>query len=35
MAAIDILNLQPQQISKDLKGKFILLYGLPKNLGIN
>ena len=30
MAKIDLLNLQPQQISKDLRGKFILLYGLPK-----
>lgn len=31
MANIDLLNLQPQQISKDLKGKFVLLYGLPKS----
>lgn len=30
MANIDLLNLQPQQISKDLRGKFMLLYGLPK-----
>lgn len=27
--AIDLLNLQPQQISKNLKGKFIMVYGLP------
>lgn len=26
---IDLLNLQPQKISKNLKGKYILLYGLP------
>ena len=26
---IDFLNLQPQKISKNLKGKYILLYGLP------
>lgn len=27
--AIDLLNLQPQLISKNLKGKYIMLYGLP------
>ena len=27
---IDLMNLQPTHISKNLKGKFILLYGLPK-----
>ena len=27
---IDLLNLEPTHISKNLKGKFILLYGLPK-----
>lgn len=26
---IDLLSLEPQSISKDLKGKYILLYGLP------
>ena len=26
---IDLLNLEPQKISKNLKGKYILLYGLP------
>lgn len=34
MAKIDLMNLQPQMISKDLKGKYILLYGQPKTLGI-
>lgn len=29
MAGIDLLALEPQQISKDIRGKFILLYGLP------
>lgn len=28
--AIDILNIQPTVISKDLKGKFICIYSLPK-----
>lgn len=27
---IDILNLEPIKISKDLKGKFIMIYGQPK-----
>ena len=27
---IDLLHLEPTRISKNLKGKFILLYGLPK-----
>lgn len=30
MARIDILNLKPTTISRDLKGKFILLYSAPK-----
>lgn len=30
MAGIDILNLQPTTISRDLKNKFILIYSLPK-----
>jgi len=33
--AIDLLKLEPQQISRNLKGKFTLLYGDPKTLGIN
>lgn len=28
--ALDLLTLEPQKISKDLKGKFVLLYGAPK-----
>lgn len=27
---IDLLNLQPQTISKNLRGKFLMVYGLPK-----
>ena len=27
---IDLLNLEPTKISKDLKGKYILIYGRPK-----
>ena len=27
--AVDLLNLKPQQISKNLRGKYIMLYGLP------
>jgi hypothetical protein len=30
MGSIDILNLAPTTISKDLRGKYILLYGKPK-----
>ena len=30
MATIDILNLKPTVISRDLKGKYILIYGKPK-----
>ena len=28
--AIDLLNLQPIKINKDLKGKYVLIYGMPK-----
>jgi Holliday junction resolvasome RuvABC ATP-dependent DNA helicase subunit len=28
--AIDILNIEPTVISRDLKGKYILVYGKPK-----
>lgn len=31
MAQVDLLNLKPTTISRDLKGKFILLYGEPKS----
>lgn len=27
--AVDLLSLEPQQISKNLRGKYIMLYGLP------
>ena len=29
MAEIDLLNLEPQKISRDLRGKFTLVYGDP------
>ena len=32
--AIDLLNIQPTTISRDLRGKYVLLYGKPKDLGI-
>lgn len=28
---INILNIEPTKISKDLKGKFLLIYGQPKS----
>jgi len=31
MADIDIFNISPNKISRDLKGKFILIYGEPKS----
>ena len=31
--AIDILNIQPTVISRDLRGKYVLLYGKPKAFG--
>ena len=31
--AIDLLNLQPTTISRDLKGKYICLFGKPKYFG--
>lgn len=31
MAAIDIFNIQPTQLCKDLRGRFVLLYGQPKS----
>ena len=30
MADIDIFTLEPSKISRDLKGKFLLIYGQPK-----
>lgn len=35
MAGIDLLALEPTQISRNLRGKFLLVYGLPKTLGIS
>lgn len=29
---IDILNLSPTVVSRDLKGKDVLIYGLPEQL---
>lgn len=34
MAGIDILAIQPTVISRDLKGKYVLIYGKPKLLGL-
>lgn len=33
MAKLSIFNLQKTVISKDLSGKYLLLYGEPKNFG--
>lgn len=33
--AIDLKNLKPTTVSRDLKGKFVFLYGQPKTLGIH
>lgn len=27
MAVVDIFNIEPTKISRDLKGKFVLIYG--------
>ena len=29
--AIDIFNIQPNIISRDLRGKYVMLYGKPKS----
>ena len=31
MAVIDLLNIQPTQLCKDLRGRFIMLYGQAKS----
>ena len=31
MGDIDIFNIEPSRISRDLKGKFLMIYGLPKS----
>ena len=33
--AIDILNITPSVISRDLKGKYVLIYSQPKLWAIN
>lgn len=32
--AIDLLSLQPNVVSRNLKGKYVMLYGKPKILGL-
>lgn len=34
MADINIFDLEPSKISRDLKGKYILIYGQPMVLGL-
>lgn len=34
MAKVDLLSLQKNVISRDLRGKYILLAGAPKILGL-
>ena len=31
--ALDLMNLQPSVISRDLKGKFVCIYSIPKAEG--
>ena len=31
MAVVDIFNIEPTKISRDLKGKFVLIYGEAKS----
>lgn len=31
MAVIDILNIQPTQLCKDLRGRFVMIYGQAKS----
>ena len=31
---VDILNIEPTVISRDLKGKYLLIYGKPEKLGL-
>lgn len=35
MAEINLLDIEPHKVSRDLKGYTILLYGAPKVLGTN
>lgn len=32
--AIDLLSLQPNVVSRNLEGKYVMLYGKPKVLGL-
>ena len=32
--AIDLLSLQPNVVSRNLKGKYVMIYGKPKVLGL-
>lgn len=32
---IDLMKLEPTKISRNLRGKYMLFYGLPKILGTN
>lgn len=34
MAVLDLTKIEPNKISRDLKGKFVLIYGEPKILGL-
>lgn len=34
MSDLDIFSLEPSKISRDLKGKFLLIYGEPRQLGL-
>lgn len=31
--AIDIFNITPSVVSRDLKGKYVCIYGMPKDFG--
>ena len=31
---ISLLELEPQKISRDMRGKFALIYGSPRTLGL-
>ena len=32
--AIDLLSFEPNVVSRNLKGKYVMLYGKPKVLGL-
>lgn len=31
--AIDLLNVKPTTISRDLRGKYLMIYSMPKKFG--